>query len=127
MRLTGREARSLIWEDHDKMIMFELAKQTNEDLCCRCGQRIKSLDTFSIEHIEPWLDSNDPVEKFFDLDNIAFSHIKCNIDAASRRTTSRLTQNQVVEIKMLLRNGELSQRAIARKFGVDHDGRSKQC
>lgn len=41
-------------------------------------------ETFSIEHLVPWLDSNNPIELYFDLDNISFSHLSCNIKAARR-------------------------------------------
>jgi hypothetical protein len=32
----------------------------------------------SIEHKESWMNSNTPIKKFFDLNNIAFSHKNCN-------------------------------------------------
>ena len=32
----------------------------------------------------PWLDSSTPLETFFDLDNITFSHNSCNISAARK-------------------------------------------
>lgn len=35
-----------------------------------------TIDTFSIEHKEPWL-HNSP-ELFWDLENITYSHKKCN-------------------------------------------------
>ena len=41
-------------------------------------------ETFSIEHLKPWLDSNDPVGLYFDLDNISFSHLSCNISDARK-------------------------------------------
>jgi len=43
-----------------------------------------SRETFSIEHVIPWLDSEDPVKLFFDLDNISFSHLKCNVEDARK-------------------------------------------
>jgi hypothetical protein len=49
--------------------------------CYRCNKPL-TRDTFSIEHKEPWLDSDDPVEKYFDLNNIAFSHLSCNCRAS---------------------------------------------
>ena len=64
-----------------KMIMFSLVRETGRDVCYRCGKKIHDIDTLSIEHITPWLDSDDPKELFFDLDNIAFSHMTCNISA----------------------------------------------
>lgn len=50
--------------------------------CYRCGEPL-TRDTFSIEHKTPWLDSENPLELFFDLDNIAFSHQACNSAASS--------------------------------------------
>ncbi len=46
-----------------------------------------SRETFSIEHIVPWLDSDDPKGLFFDLNNIAFSHLSCNVGAARKKQT----------------------------------------
>jgi hypothetical protein len=70
-----------------KMILFDLAKRLEMDVCFRCGGRIESLENFSIEHKEAWLNSDDPKKKFFDLDNIAFSHMGCNSSAADRSFT----------------------------------------
>lgn len=49
--------------------------------CVKCGLEM-TRDTFSIEHLEPWLDSEDPVGLYFDQQNIGFSHLKCNVDDA---------------------------------------------
>lgn len=62
-----------------KNIMFSLIKQLQLNNCFRCGKEIKIVDDLSIEHKEAWLHSGKPVELFFSLDNIAFSHLKCNI------------------------------------------------
>lgn len=58
-----------------KMIIFRMAQRLGEDICFRCRERIASVDELSIEHKIPWLDN---VELFWDLDNIAFSHLTCN-------------------------------------------------
>lgn len=58
-------------------IMFMLVQESGRDLCVRCGKRIESVDDMSIEHITSWQDV-DPV-LFWDLDNIGFSHRKCNV------------------------------------------------
>lgn len=55
------------------------------NFCHQCGSEIENEQNLSIEHKEPWLDSDDPVGKFFDLDNIAFSHLACNCGAARPR------------------------------------------
>lgn len=67
-----------------KNIMFNLAKKAGDDFCFRCGKKIETVEEFSIEHKLPWLDSETPVELFFDLNNIAFSHLGCNVGSARR-------------------------------------------
>lgn len=53
--------------------------------CLRCNQEL-TKETFSVDHIKPWLNSETPVELYFDLDNIAFSHLNCNTqEMADRR------------------------------------------
>lgn len=59
-----------------KNIIFKLVQQTNQDNCFRCGELILTVDELSIEHKLPW--EGRSVELFWDLDNIAFSHLKCN-------------------------------------------------
>lgn len=60
-----------------KDTLFKLAIEAGY-ACYRCSKPL-TRDTFSIEHKEPWLDSEDPVGTFFDQDNIAFSHLTCNV------------------------------------------------
>jgi len=67
-----------------KQLMFHLAQKCSMDSCFQCGEKIKSADELSIEHKTPWLDSDSPKELYFNLDNIAFSHLKCNVSAARR-------------------------------------------
>ena len=52
--------------------------------CFHCGGSM-SRDTFSIEHIVPWLDSENPIDLYFDLENISFSHLKCNVKNSRQR------------------------------------------
>lgn len=66
-----------------KDILFKLVCDTGRNKCFQCGGDL-TRDTFSIEHMKPWIDSENPVEMYFDLDNIAFSHYLCNVGA--RRT-----------------------------------------
>lgn len=68
-----------------KDILFSFV-QKEEYMCHHCGEPM-SREDFSIEHIRPWLDSKDPVGLYFDLDNISFSHLKCNIGASRQPTT----------------------------------------
>lgn len=52
--------------------------------CFRCGGEL-TRETFSIDHKVSWLHGENPPGLFFDLDNIAFSHLKCNIGAVDRK------------------------------------------
>ncbi len=70
-----------------KSILFSLVQQTFQDVCFRCQMKIETVKDLSIEHKMPWLDSGDPVAAFFDLNNIAFSHLQCNI--ADRRQPNK--------------------------------------
>lgn len=66
-----------------KSIIFNLLVKTNQNVCFQCNKLIETEKELSIEHKVPYLDSEEPVKLFFDLDNIAFSHLSCN-SAASR-------------------------------------------
>lgn len=67
-----------------KEILFHYIKKAGENYCHQCGVEIINSLELSIEHKIPWLDSDDPNKLFFDLDNIAFSHLSCNISAARK-------------------------------------------
>lgn len=67
-----------------KSIMFALVVETGKDICFQCLKQITHEHELSIEHKVPWLDSEDPKDLFFDLNNIAFSHLRCNISASRK-------------------------------------------
>ena len=79
-----------------KLILFDLLRRFGLDQCFRCGQRINQVDDLSIEHKAPWQSAPDPQASFFDLENIAFSHLSCNSgarqdgDTANRQKTECL-------------------------------------
>lgn len=77
-----------------KLILFKLVVSTGLDICHRCGKRIISVSDLSIEHKEPWMQAEDPKESFFDLDNIAFSHLSCNVSAAARPLKKYFTEEE---------------------------------
>ena len=70
-----------------KDILWALILQTGQGKCCKCGHQM-TRETFSIEHKIPWLDSDNPKELYFDLNNISFSHLSCNV-ADSRKPASK--------------------------------------
>ena len=65
-----------------KMILFSLLKEFHKNHCFRCGKVIKTIEELSIEHKVPWLHKENATELFFDLNNIAFSHLSCNCGAS---------------------------------------------
>lgn len=70
----GRLVKDLLWN-------FIL--ETGRNKCFHCDEEM-DRESFSIEHKTPWLDSEDPVGLYFDLNNISFSHLSCNCRASRR-------------------------------------------
>jgi len=63
-----------------RMIIFDFINKDNI-VCYRCYLEM-SLEDWSIEHKIPWLHSDNPIELYFDLKNVTFSHLRCNTLAA---------------------------------------------
>jgi hypothetical protein len=59
-------------------IIWNFVVKSNMNFCYHCSGEL-NRENFSIEHIEPWLDSENPLELFFDIKNISFSHHSCNV------------------------------------------------
>jgi hypothetical protein len=112
-----------------KSILFKLVKELNLDICFRCEKRIEDINNFSIEHKIAWQSSKNPVEMFYDLDNIAFSHLDCNCKARNTRaprpgnageksSSAKLTRIQVEEIRKKLNQG-YSLITLSKEYSVD--------
>lgn len=76
-----------------KDLLYEYGVVRQHKRCFHCGEPM-SREDFSIEHITPWLDSDNPVELYFDLDNVDFSHHCCNLAAARKPTKIHETKAQ---------------------------------
>jgi hypothetical protein len=63
-----------------KMLLFRQLKKHGENVCVRCKKTIEVIEELSIEHIKPW--EGRSTELFWDLDNVAFSHMACNVPHA---------------------------------------------
>lgn len=74
-----------------KKVLFHLLKRLNESTCYRCSKEIENISNLSIEHKKHWLDSKNPKELFFDIKNIAFSHLSCNC------TSKRLRKKEFIK------------------------------
>ena len=70
-----------------KDLLFNFIITTGNNCCFRCGEPMERSN-FSIEHKHPWLHSEKPQEMFFDLNNISYSHLKCNVAAARKPVVS---------------------------------------
>jgi membrane-bound lytic murein transglycosylase B len=113
-----------------KAIIFDFVQQAGRDTCYQCGKQISFIDELSIEHIQPWQKAANPKEAFFDLKNIAFSHLKCNVAAKdsnpkghpqnllTRAKSARLSIEKVRRIKDLLKEGYDSYDRIAQMYKV---------
>ena len=60
-----------------KMLLFNLADRLDLLSCFRCGNKIENETVLSVDHKKEW---NGTPELFWDIKNIAFSHINCNIN-----------------------------------------------
>lgn len=65
-------------------------------VCYRCGKDI-DRESFTIDHKVDWLHSDAPVEVFFDLENIAFSHHTCNAAAGTGGSRRAALTRQPIE------------------------------
>jgi len=57
-------------------VVFHLITELGLNICPRCDRPILSSDAMSFDHIKPWVDEDAAL--FWDLDNVAFSHRRCN-------------------------------------------------
>ena len=110
-----------------KQILFQLIKRLGEDICFRCEKKIQDITELSIEHKKPWFNIDSKL--FWDLDNIAFSHLQCNrpnnrscgnVHSFATRKTQfqpKLSEIEVFQIRDKLVEG-LSIRKIAKMFNI---------
>jgi hypothetical protein len=59
------------------MVLFSLLLRHEENICFKCGKMILRADDLTLEHKEAWQAGG--AELFWDLNNIAFSHQRCNL------------------------------------------------
>lgn len=59
-----------------KRLLFHYITRMKENICFKCGGEITTADELSIEHKKPW--ENISVDLFWDIENITFSHLRCN-------------------------------------------------
>jgi len=106
-----------------KKVLFNLVQKLGENICFQCKKEIKTAEELSIEHKKPWY--NNDVNLFWDMDNIAFSHLKCNSGArvvpkkcpnnqGSKNGHAKLKEADVLEI----RKSKKSVKELAKEYNV---------
>lgn len=58
-----------------KNILHSILVRIGESNCFKCGTEIATPEELSVEHKVAWRTP----EQFWDLENIAFSHLRCNL------------------------------------------------
>lgn len=71
-----------------KMLLFRQLKKHSENVCVRCDKEIETVEELSVEHIKPW--EGISADLFWDLDNVGFSHMRCNLADRHTRPTTKL-------------------------------------
>ena len=79
-----------------KDLLFKLICDSGINKCFHCGEEMLR-ENFSVEHKTPWMNSENPVGLFFDLDNVAFSHLSCNVKAARNGRPRIFTEEEAAE------------------------------
>lgn len=81
-----------------RLILFSLLKETGRCTCARCNKDLTE-DSFSIDHMENWLDSEDPRSTFFDIKNIDFSCKLCNTSHNRGKFGIRVVEEKVWTVR----------------------------
>ena len=82
-----------------KNVLFHLLQRLDEDRCFRCGDKIDTVDELSMDHKEPW--EGISIDLFWDLENIAFSHVSCNKPHRIHKLSSEELLERFEKIKHL--------------------------
>jgi len=105
-----------------KNILWNFLVESNKIFCVRCRKEM-TIDNFSIDHIIPWIDSDDPKGLYFDIKNIGFSHIKCNFSlrrnsSGEKHGRSKVSDDDIKEMFLLRYRDKLTYSEIAEKYPI---------
>ena len=107
-----------------KSIIFWLAGLNNMLTCHRCTLQIESVEDFSVEHKIPWQSAPEPKDLFFNLENITFSHLKCNIIAVNRARKYD-DPREYLKVRDRKRYGSPTRQDAMRKYRRDYYYRTR--
>lgn len=66
-----------------RIVLFDIVRRSGLNICLRCGAPIETIAEFSLDHEKPWLHVS--ADLFWDVNNIKFSHRRCNSGARRSR------------------------------------------
>ena len=76
-----------------KTIIYELAQQLGKNVCRWCNSAIGSPDDLAITHVQDWQEEPD---SFWDLANVAFSHVSCAAERGGKRQEEVMSRIEVI-------------------------------
>jgi len=60
-------------------LLFKYIVKAGDNICFRCGEEIERAEDMSMDHKIAWMNNGlNSADLFWNLDNIAFSHKRCN-------------------------------------------------
>lgn len=101
-----------------KKILFSLVQRLEEDTCYRCNKTIESVDDLSIEHKQAW--EGKSIELYWDLSNIAFSHLRCNSGSTNREKTHCIHGHDLNENNIRMRKNHYERECLPCKRDRDN-------
>lgn len=70
-------------------IIYAFFVNRDGDKCLRCGEPVDFLE-YSIDHLESFWESSDPVSYFYDVEKCFMSHLDCNSKHGSEASQTAL-------------------------------------
>lgn len=71
-----------------KLVLFDLLRRHDENVCFRCSEKIETAGELSLEHKRPW--EGVGAQLYWSLDSITFSHLRCNLPHRYKSGGSKL-------------------------------------
>jgi HNH endonuclease len=106
-------------------LMFQMAQRLGLDSCFRCHNSIQTAEEISVDHKEPWLYVSK--ELFWNLNNLAFSHKRCNTTDRKELNKANNTRQNPVGKNWC---GRCKRFRLIKYFGIkrsSNDGLSSTC
>jgi hypothetical protein len=111
-----------------KEVLFQLLVNQGLNVCFQCGKEIAEAGDISIEHKVPWMSAENPKEAFYDLDNVAISHLRCNVRAGNHKVprpnnrgelngSAKLNWDDVEQIRKKIVEG-VALETLSEEYGV---------